>query len=75
MTIKTDRAVCLILPKSLVCIQEPTQDFFGWGWLGGEEQKPMERAQVKGMDLYGHVERCLEIQGRKCSQASKGQEF
>lgn len=44
-TIKTDPAVCLILPKSLVCIQEPAGDtVFVWGWFGCQGQKPIEPA-------------------------------
>lgn len=40
MTIKTDRAVCLILPKSLVCIQEPTQDFSLIGGVWERSRNP-----------------------------------
>lgn len=73
MTIKMDHVVCLILPKSLVCIQEPNEDIFlVWRWLGCKQQKPIELAQVKevfiSMDTWEH---CLEIQSQEMQPGLK----
>lgn len=74
MTIKTDRAVCLTLPRSLVRNHGPTEDVFLFGGcLGCREWKPGELAPVK-KEFMGAWERLLENPWQEIQSGLKGAE-